>query len=378
MKKHHLPDPVVIAHQASLEYMLENIAQEATLAVDTEANSLHAYQEQVCLIQISTLEIDYLIDPLAIEDLSPLRAIFIDPEIEKIFHASEYDVIMLAKGLGFQFANIFDTMLAARILGREKMGLDILLEEMFGVQVNKRYQKANWGQRPLPTGMLRYAQIDTHYLIDLRNILATELTQTGRWPLAQEDFIRACQVHKRRPNKQKPHPCWRGNGPQNLPPQKAAVYLKLCEYREEIARKKNKPLFKVLSRQFLLTLAEACPQNQQEMLNIEGLPQWVIQRYGLGLLNAIHAGLEAEPFTYSYPKRPSQAYLARVRELKEWRKMAAQKMGVNSAVILPLPLLDAVAKENSHTQEELAQVLVEVPWRFEHFGEEILETLRKT
>lgn len=373
MKTYNLPDPIFVADQASLDSMLENLTQEATLAVDTEANSLHAYQEQVCLIQISTLDTDYLIDPLAIKDFTSLIAIFNNPEIEKIFHAAEYDVIMLTKDLGFQFANIFDTMLAARILGREKMGLNNLLEELFGIQVDKRYQKANWGKRPLPMGMLRYAQTDTHYLIDLRNILAAELTQTGRWALAKEDFALACSPPTH--NGHKLPPCWRGRDSQNLSPGNAAVYRKLCEYRDGVAQKRDRPLFKVLSRKDLLTLAEACPQTQSELRNLRGLSYRSVQRHATGLLKAIQAGLQAEPFPPPHPKRQSSAYLNRIQALKHWRTTAARKMGVNSSVILPRHLLNTVANENPHNQEELAQILKEVPWRLEHFGKEILEVL---
>ena len=369
----NLPDPILIANQASLERMLKALNQEATLAVDTEANSLYAYQERVCLIQISTLDADYLIDPLAIEDFTSLIDIFKNPKIEKIFHASEYDVIMLAKDLGFQFANIFDTMLAARILGREKMGLNTLLEEFFGIQVDKRYQKADWGKRPLPMGMLRYAQIDTHYLIDLRNILFAELLQAERWPLAQEDFALACRPLTL--NGHKLPPCWRGRDIQNLSPRNAAVYQKLCEYRDGIAKKRDQPLFKVLSSKDLLTLAEACPQTQNELRSLRGLSQRSIQQHATGLLKAIQAGLEAEPFLPPHPKRKTSAYLNRIQALKQWRTTAAKKMGVNSSVILPRHILHTVANKNPHTPEELAQILKEVPWRLEHFGMEILEVL---
>lgn len=375
MKPHHLPDPIFVADQANLERMIKKLAQEAMLAVDTEANSLHAYQEQVCLIQISTIDADYLIDPLALENIAPLGEIFQNPAIEKIFHASEYDVIMLDKDLELQFANIFDTMVAARILGRKKMGLDTLLDELLGVQVSKGYQKADWGKRPLPNKMLRYAQVDTHYLIDLRNVLASQLKQKDRWEIAQEDFTRTCQAHER-PSRHKLSPRWRGNGPQNLSPREAAVYKKLCEYRDKIAKKQDKPLFKVFSRQILVTLAEASPTSQREIQNIKGVPHWVVKRYGVGLLECIQEGLRAEPYFIATPQRPSRTYLARVQALKQWRKEKAREMGVNSAVILPRYLLEATAKENPRTKDALEQILEEIPWRVNLYGEEILEVLK--
>ncbi len=375
MKTPNLPPHIFVEDQAGLNSMIEDLSQEAALGIDTEANGLHAYQEQVCLIQISTIDQDYLVDPLAIEDLSPLGAIFSDPKIEKIFHASEYDIIMLAKDFDYKFTNLFDTMLASLILGRDKVGLGTLLEELMGIRVNKRFQKADWGKRPIQKGMLNYAQTDTHYLIDLRNILHSQLNQAGLWPLAKEDFALACHAHERSNGNRLP-PCWRGNGPKDLTPQKAAVYKKLCEYRNGIAQKRNKPLFKVFSQKILVTLAEECPKNQQELQRIKGIPRWMIQRHGSEIVKTIHTGLKADPYSISYPKRPSKAYLNRVQSLQQWRKSEARKMGVNSAVILPRELLDAVAAENPSTKADLAKILAEVPWRLEHFGEDILRIVR--
>ncbi len=176
------------------------------IAVDTESNSLHAYHERVCLIQFSTTEQDYILDPLALEDLSLLGPIFANPQIEKIFHAAEYDLICLRRDYGFTFSNIFDTMQAGRILGRKQAGLDRLLEDKFGVKVNKRFQKADWAVRPLSRDLLVYARLDTHYLIPLSNLLKADLEEKGLWQLALEDFQIACH-----PNGQKPKvdaPAW--------------------------------------------------------------------------------------------------------------------------------------------------------------------------
>jgi len=145
-----LPAPVLITRQAALQRLADTLRGEKIIAVDTESNSLYAYQEQVCLIQFTARGIDYLVDPLALDDLSPLAPVFSDPAIEKVFHAAEYDLICLKRDFGYTFNNLFDTMVAARILGRELYGLGAILEEEFGVQVDKRYQRANWGQRPLP------------------------------------------------------------------------------------------------------------------------------------------------------------------------------------------------------------------------------------
>ena len=174
-----LRTPVLITRFAELTDLVDHLTRQPVVAVDTESNSLYAYREQVCLIQFSTPREDYLVDPLAIRDLSLLGPLFADPKIEKIFHAAEYDLICLERDFEFRFANLFDTMMAARILGREELGLGALLEQEFGVVLDKRYQRANWGQRPLPADLLAYARLDTHYLIQLRQRLHDELSWQG-------------------------------------------------------------------------------------------------------------------------------------------------------------------------------------------------------
>src|SRR5512139_501768 len=171
----------LVETHSHLQRMVDALSQTPIIAVDTESNSLHAYREQVCLVQFSTPTTDYLVDPLALQDLSPLAPLFADPGIEKIFHAAEYDLLCLSRDFGFKFANLFDTMLAARILGRNMVGLGSLLESEFGILLDKRHQRADWGKRPLPEDQLSYARLDTHFLIPLRNHMRQELQDRQWW-----------------------------------------------------------------------------------------------------------------------------------------------------------------------------------------------------
>ncbi len=179
---------VWVDNPRALHSMIKALQEYDMLAVDTESNSLYAYQEQVCLIQFSTTCEDYLVDPMALDDLSALAPIFASSEIEKVFHAAEYDIICLKRDFGFTFNNIFDTMLAARILKHQQIGLGAMLECEFGITLDKRFQRANWGQRPLPDDHLAYARLDTHYLIDLRQRLNQNLHERGLSQLAREDL----------------------------------------------------------------------------------------------------------------------------------------------------------------------------------------------
>ena len=370
-----LDPPIFIEKQADFDAILDVLNKESFLAVDTEANSLYAYREQVCLIQLSTPEKDYIIDPLSIGDIFGLGDVFSDPDIEKVFHASEYDILILHDEYQFEFKNLFDTMLAAQILGRTKLGLDALMDELFGIIVNKKYQRANWGKRPLDDEMLRYAQMDTHYLVQIRQFLGDELEKTGLSPIAQEDFSRACKVyqHTRENNED---PWWRLNGSKKLSPQKAAVLKQLYLFRERIAKKKNLPVFKILSSQSLLQLAEKCPKNTRQLSKLELSSKKAVLRYADELIDVIRVGLDSEPIYPPKRVRLDSSYLARENALRDWRKRMAKKMNVNSAVILPRELLYAVVSENPVTMKQLAKVMNDVPWRLERFGSDILSELK--
>ena len=144
-----LSPPIWVDQPAEVERLARDLTKASRFAVDTESNSLHAYQEQVCLIQVSSPRVDYLIDPLAIHDLSSLGPLFSNPNTETIFHAAEYDLICLTRDFDYHFSRLFDTMHAARVLGRTAFGLGSLLESEFGISLDKHYQRANWGQRLL-------------------------------------------------------------------------------------------------------------------------------------------------------------------------------------------------------------------------------------
>lgn len=370
-----LPDPIFISRAPALQRLADTLLRESIIAVDTESNSLYAYQEQVCLIQFSTTRQDFLVDPIGLDDLSPLAPVFNHPHIQKVFHAAEYDLICLRRDYGFEFDNLFDTMLAARILGRDAIGLGNLLEKEFGVKVDKRYQRANWGQRPLQPHLLSYAQLDTHYLISLRHRMHSELQSRDLLPLAAEDFKRLTHLNGRVADV-KPDDCWRISGASDLHPQKAAVLRELCRYRDQAARSVNRPLFKVIGDKTLLEIAAVCPENLASLSNLPGMTPGQVTRHGKGILTAVDQGLKAEPIYPPRGRRPNEDYLERLEALRNWRKSTARRMGVNSDVVLPRELLYAIAENNPHREQELFVLLSEVPWRFEHFGSQILDTLQ--
>lgn len=364
-----LSPPVWVATESALQTLVNNLARQSRLAVDTESNSLHAYREQVCLIQFSTPETDYLVDPLALDGLDSLAPIFSDPRIEKIFHAAEYDLICLHRDFNFVFANIFDTMQAERILGYEKVGLDAALEKFFGVTVNKRFQKADWGARPLAPDLLEYARFDTHYLIPLRDLLKAELDANGRWVLADEDFRRACRVNGESAAPVEP---WeRFANRRDLDPRELTVLRELTMLRDLIAARLDRPPFKVMGDDQLLAIARALPKTKRELAGT-GLSEKQAGRWGAEILSAVERGEQAPLVKRRPPQRPDDAVLRRLEALKAWRKKAAEQAGVESDIILPRPYLFSLAERGGR---ELKSILESSPSRLAQYGEQILKVI---
>ena len=361
--------PVWVATDSALESLIADLVNQPRIAVDTESNSLHAYREQVCLIQFSTPDTDYLVDPFALAGLGLLAPIFADPRIEKIFHAAEYDLICLRRDFGFTFANIFDTMQAERILGYDKVGLDAALEKFFGVTVNKRFQKADWGARPLARDLLEYARFDTHYLIPLRDQLKAELESNGRWVLAGEDFRRACRVNGEHVEPVEPWERFANRRDLNL--RELTILRELIAIREQIASRLDRPPFKVMGDDQLIAVARAVPKTKKELAET-GLSERQVGRWGAEILSAVGRGAEAPLVKRKQAQRLDDAVLRRLDALKVWRKKVAEQAGVESDIILPRPYLFSLAERGGR---DLKSILESSPSRLEQYGAQILEVL---
>ena len=278
-----LPPYQYIDTPASWAACLADLRRTDRLAIDIESNSMYVLHEQICLLQISTPDQDYIIDPLLDLDLEALGEIFADSEVEKIFHAAEYDLILIGKQYDWTLNNLFDTMWAARILGYERVGLANMLDELFGFTLDKRYQRANWGERPLSADQLRYAQMDTHFLFQLRDYLAAEITAQDRWVETKETFQQQAQVQM--PDDTfDPHRFWSINGVKTLPPRMRAIGFALFTFRYELAEQLNRPLYKLFGDKVLLQLAEEAPTHLSQLHQTKGLSKWFIRRYGRQLL----------------------------------------------------------------------------------------------
>lgn len=368
-----LSPPMWVDKPNTFNQMIADLSAHARIAVDTESNSLHAYREQVCLIQFSTPKKDYVVDPFVLEDLSPLAPIFSNPKMEKIFHAAEYDLICLKRDFGFEFANIFDTMQAARILGYQYVGLDNILADKFAVKIDKRHQKADWGARPLTPAQLDYARFDTHYLFQLRDLLERELREKARWELAQEDFGIACDVVV--PKEKVNGSSWkRFAARKDVSPRELTILVELCNRRDRIAEKLDRPTFKVIADNMLLEIARNLPEKNVDLAEL-GLSPRQIHLWGGEILTAAKRGAEAPLVKREQAKRPSDAALKRLDKLKIWRRNVAKELSVESDIVLPKFFLNTLAENPPKNIHELESVMSDSPWRYSQYGAQIFSLL---
>jgi ribonuclease D len=381
MTKHQksLPKPTMVTTTQGLAALLDRLLTEPVVAVDTESNSLYAYHERVCLIQFSIPSKDYLLDPLSIDDLSPLGALFSAPDIVKVFHAAEYDVMVLRRDFDFEFSNLFDTMLASRIVGWPRYGLGSLLEEHFGIQTDKRLQRTNWGRRPLSRTELEYAQLDTHYLLELRARLLDELRAKGRLAEAEGTFERVTQSTWTERTFD-PDGFWRLKGARELEASALAVLRALYIYRDRRAEAMNRPPFKVLSDRVLVTLSQDRPRSLSALSQIKGIPRRLPIKAQKKLLSVIRQGLHDEPpqrARRSNHDRWDETTQERYEALRQWRKDRAKKRGVESDVVLSNRALHVLARQNPTTSQAIRECEALNAWECQEYGDEIVALLQQ-
>jgi ribonuclease D len=362
----------------ALDEMLYRLWAASAVAVDTESNSLYAYTERVCLIQFSVPGEDYLVDPLALDDLSTLESVFADEEIIKVFHAAEYDVMALRRDYQFTFAGLFDTMIASRIVGWERYGLAALLEEHFGIETDKRMQRTNWGRRPLTEDQIEYARLDTCFLLQLRDKLLVELEEQGRIEEARGAFERVAESEWSKKDFD-PDDFWHVRGARDLDEQGLAILRELYIYRDQRARELDRPPFKVLGDRVLVALSQQTPRSFAELGRIKGMPRRLPSRERRILLDVIEHGLRAPVPTR--PPRSGGRYDEEVEDryqaLREWRKRRAQARGVEPDVILTNYTLRVLADQAPTSPEELDGLDVLNRWERREYGREIVALLRR-
>lgn len=349
-------EPQLITNPAALRELAARLARSPRIALDTEAASFHRYTDRVYLVQVSSDHETALIDPLTLPDLSSLADLLADDRVEVVFHDADYDLRVLDRDYGFHARRIFDTRVAAQLLGEPAVGLAALLEKHFGVVLDKKLQRADWSTRPLTPEMIAYAAADTTYLPKLRDQMADRLKAAGRTAWAEEEFRCLEGVRWTAPPTEEG---WlRLKGAKVLPRRSQAVLRALHQWREQTARALDRAPFRVVQNEALLAVARAAPRSQSELLAVRGLPPSLARRYGAQLLAAVDMGL-ADPLD-SLPvpprgsrARPDAAQEARFERLKVLRNQRASELGLEPGVLCPNGALQAVARVAPPTPAEL-------------------------
>lgn len=360
----------------ALETLVQKLSGEEQLAIDTESNNMYAYYGQVCLIQVSTREQDYIIDPLAIDTMSSFGDLLRDDTIEKIFHAAEYDLICMKRDFGFDMRNLFDTMFAARLTGAKKFGLGDILHKYFDVAVDKRHQLDNWGKRPLPKDSLLYAQMDTHYLHELRDMLNQELAELGRLEEVQEVFEDVLRIEIK-PRDFDPDGFWKIGKPRSLNRRQMALLKELYLLREGLAEDEDQPPFKVLTNKALVNMAQQQPLDYRSLQNIKGLAQRAIRRYGDEIIEAIQKGQSNNVPKQPRREEPDPIIAERYIALHAWRKKRAIKRDLDSSLIVAKQTLWDLAYQMPNSLEALAEIEGFGQWRLENYGVDVLNVIEK-
>jgi ribonuclease D len=368
----------IILTPERLERLVKKLSRETVLAFDLEADSMHHYREKVCLIQVATSSEAHLIDPLALIDMSPLSSLLANPSIRKVFHGADYDVRSLRRDFSLEIDNLFDTMIACQFLGEKEVGLAAALKKRFGVELDKRFQKADWSKRPLEPAMIEYALADTSLLVALYRQLEEELRMKGRlsWVEEESGLVSRAAVSDR----DKTPFFRRFRGADKMDARTLAVLEELLRLRDRKAQLYDRPPFKILSHETLDVLAENKPLVQAELHGIPGLSPKLVERYGTEILKAVAKGVnlpEGKLPRFPREERPKKDRVAmeRCRRLKLWREAKASELGVDAGVLANNSLLAVLSACAPRDMDELGNISILRNWQKDEFGEELLKTL---
>ncbi len=372
--------PTILTTATEIADFAVELAEHKTVAVDLEADSMHNYQEKVCLLQFTTAQRTILIDPLAIPDLDPLKTIFANAGQRKIFHAADYDIRSLGRDFDISVRGLFDTMISCQFLGEERFGLADVLNKYFGVELNKRFQRADWSVRPLSNDMIRYAAEDTRYLHDLAQLLEDKLREKGRFDWVKEECELLEQV---RFSVQEGPLFLRFKGAGSLKPRQLAALENMLVWRDEEARRRNTPHYKVLGNKPILELARLLPTGRNQLEGIDDLPPRLTGRYGGILLQQIGQALElAEEQLPFYPrsvrKEVDPAVEGRFTVLKKWRTRIAAELKLDPGVLINNALLEELAQRNPRSLEDPAIAELLKRWQQQVLAPGIVTTLQRS
>ena len=370
--------PIYLDTAATVDAFFDDVAETAILALDTEGASFHRFVDRIYLLQLSTREKTAIVDPIPIGRPAGLGRLLESPTVEIVFHDADYDLRLLHQDYGWHARNIFDTRIAAQLLGIRTFGLAALLERYFGVKLDKKHQRADWSMRPLTQGMLDYAAQDTIHLLALRDRLQSDLESAGRWDWAREEF--GLLEGTRWPDEDPGAAFLRIKGARDLTRRELAILRELVPWRDAVARQLDRATFRVVGNEQLLEASRVKPATRDALVAIKGMPRGMIESRGDEILGAVQRGLAvAEADLPRYPKTPrwdrDPDFDIRTSALKTVRDAAAARLDLDPGVLCARDRLEAVARKNPSTRAELEAIPDLRRWQVAELGEDFLKAL---
>jgi ribonuclease D len=372
-------DYKIINTAAGLEKAVRTLEKGKAVAVDMEADSMYHFQVKVCLLQMATEKSTVVVDPLQIKNLSPLKPLFFNPNIKKIFHGADYDVRSLFRDFSIEINNLFDTELACRFLGIKETGLEAVIERYLNITLDKKYQKKDWSKRPLPKEMIDYAVGDVKYLLNLARVCEKELEKKSRlaWVLEECDAL-----SKVRPILSDQEPLFlKFKGAGRLKSKSLAVLEAVLQFRKGIAEKKDKPLFKIMANDSVMKIATVKPLTLRRLKGMKALSGKQIHMYGNDLIERVAWALNIPDNKLPvYPKKKPQTFPnevpERINALKSWRASKARALGIDPGIICNNVLITSIAIQNPVDRSALGRIKEMKNWQKKEFGQEIITLLR--
>jgi ribonuclease D len=372
-------EPLYIDTTPAADRFLSAVEQSGTVGVDTEGASFHRFVDRIYLLQMSTRELTAVLDPLTIGKPAALGRILESDTIEKVFHDADYDLRLLHQDYGWNTRRLFDTRVAAQLLGIRAFGLAALLERSFGLKLDKKHQRADWSMRPLPRDMLDYASQDTMYLLELRDLLAAELESAGRWSWAAEEFERLEGTRWEDPEGEDTG-YMRIKGARDLDRRELAIFRELVRFRDGIARELDRATFRVAGNEALFAVVKERPQTVEALAAIKGVPRGIAERRGNEMLAAVRRGMEVpEDQLPRFPRAPrwdrDADFDNRVNALRAAREVVAHRLGLDPGFLCAREKLETIARKRPKTIQELAEIPDLRRWQVEVLGEAFLRAL---
>ncbi len=365
--------------QPEAELFLTDISGVREIAVDTEGASFHRFIDRIYLLQISTRDRSAIVDPLPIGMPAGLGAILQNPDVEVVFHDADYDLRLLYQDYGWHVNRIFDTRIAAQLLGIKAFGLAALLDQFFEVKLDKKHQRADWSLRPLTRGMLDYAAQDTRYLLDLRDELRSRLEKLGRLAWAEEEFARL--EGTKWDDDDASLSFLRIKGARDLTRRELALLRELVPWRDSVAREVDRATFRVMGNEVLLEIARTAPRTVKDLSSLKGMPRGILDRGGSAILGAVQRGLEvAEEHLPRFPRSAKwereDDFDARVAKLKSVRDQAATRLNLDPGVLCSRERLEAVARRKPEKATDLEDVPGIRRWQIAEMGDDFVAALK--